>query len=114
MVYLAWLLLVFTASAQQTPPSEAPSGDGSGAPAVEAPAPTSSPSNARTDLNLLGQTDTGKGESRRNENVQFNLIDNNAQKELNIRLGTTATLVQEFNPERSLFGYEFGASPSAD
>jgi hypothetical protein len=113
MVYLAWLLLVFTASAQQTPPSEAPSGDGSGAPAVEAPAPTSSPSNARTDLNLLGQTDTGKGESRRNENVQFNLIDNNALKEINQRLGVTPTVVSEFQAERNYYGSEFGTSPSS-
>jgi hypothetical protein len=40
----------------------------------------------RTDLNLLGKTHAAGGESRRNENVQFNLIDNNALKELNIRL----------------------------
>ena len=32
----------------------------------------------RTALNLLGRTDTDSGESRRNENVQFDPIDNNA------------------------------------
>src|SRR5882757_9384032 len=51
----------------------------------------------RIELNLLGKVDTASGESRRNENVQFNLIDNNALKELNIRIGTTATIVQEFS-----------------
>src|SRR5262245_28055212 len=41
----------------------------------------------RIELNLLGKTDAAAGESRRNENIQFNLVDNNALKELNIRLG---------------------------
>ena len=63
----------------------------------------------RTELNLLGKVDTASGESRRNENVQFNLIDNNALKELNIRMGTTATIVQEFRSDRGYFGVEFGS-----
>jgi hypothetical protein len=62
----------------------------------------------RTQLNLLGQTDNKSGESRRNENVQFNLVDNNAQKELNQRIGVTASFVQEFSPDRNYFGAEFG------
>src|SRR5262249_28030174 len=66
----------------------------------------------RTELNLLGKTDVAGGESRRNENVQFNLIDNNALKELNIRLGTTATLIEDFQPNRGYFGAEFGNSPT--
>jgi hypothetical protein len=70
-------------------------------------------SGRRIELNLLGQTDTAAGESRRNENIQFNLVDNNALKELNVRLGTTATIVQEFRPERGYFGAEFGNAPSA-
>jgi hypothetical protein len=45
------------------------------------------PQSQRTQLNLLGQTDTSSGESRRNENVQFNLIDNNSLRELNLRVG---------------------------
>src|ERR1700726_669035 len=67
----------------------------------------------RTELNLLGATDSAAGESRRNENVQFNLIDNNALKDLNIRLGTNATIVTEFQPERKYFGTEFGNNPAA-
>ncbi len=67
----------------------------------------------RTELNLLGKVDTEKGESRRNENVQFNLIDNNARKELNSRVGTSATIVQEFLPDRNYFGVEFGGAPAA-
>lgn len=65
----------------------------------------------RTEINLLGQTDTGAGESRRNENIQFNLVDNNALKELRVRLGTTATIIDEFKPDSGYFGAEFGASP---
>lgn len=66
----------------------------------------------RVELNLLGTADTESGESRRNENVQFNLVDNGALKELNVRLGTTATLIREFQPDRSYFGAEFGSPAS--
>src|SRR3954466_8497861 len=66
----------------------------------------------RTELNLLGGTDAAAGESRRNENVQFNLIDNNALKYLNIRLGTNATIASEFSPEKKYFGTEFGSAPT--
>jgi len=62
----------------------------------------------RTELNLLGQTDSASGESQRNENVQFNLIENNALKDLLLRMGTTATIIPEFRPERNYFGAEFG------
>src|SRR6266853_4648377 len=67
----------------------------------------------RTELNLLGTIDAKAGESRRNENVQFNLIDNNALKDLNFRLGTNATIVTEFQPERKYFGTEFGNNPTS-
>src|ERR1700682_3411724 len=66
----------------------------------------------RTELNLLGATDSAAGESRRNENVQFNLIDNNALKDLNNRLGTNATIITEFQPERKYFGTEYGNKPA--
>ena len=59
------------AQAETTPPQET-------SPAADA---------RRLELNLIGKTNTAAGESRRNENVQFNLVDNNALKELNIRLG---------------------------
>jgi hypothetical protein len=75
-------------------------------------APPAADQSKRTDLNLLGGTDAAAGESRRNENVQFNLIDNNALKYLNIRLGTNATIVTEFKPERKYFGTEFGGAPA--
>jgi len=78
------------------------------------PVPAEPPTQSKaTELNLLGATDSAAGESRRNENVQFNLIDNNALKYLNIRLGTNATIVTEFHPDRKYFGTEFGASPAA-
>ncbi|MBK7928386.1 MAG: hypothetical protein IPJ98_13100 [Bryobacterales bacterium] len=115
MVFLAWFLLASSLLAQQTQPPAAASQDGSGGTPAEAAAPPAAPasSNARTDLNLLGQTDTGKGESRRNENVQFNLIDNNALKEINQRLGVTPTVVSEFQAERNYYGSEFGTSPGS-
>src|SRR5262250_970974 len=67
----------------------------------------------RAELNLLGRVDTQSGESRRNENVQFNLIDNNTRKELNTRLGASATIGEEFRPDRNYFGVEFGNAPPA-
>jgi hypothetical protein len=76
-----------------------------------APAPPAE--DKRTELNLLGKTDVQAGESRRNENIQFNLIDNNALKELNGRLGTSATIIPEFLPEFRYYGGEFGNKPSA-
>ncbi len=94
------LLAAATALAQPPPPKP---------PSAE-PAPDSS---KRVELNLLGRTDAASGESRRNELIVFNLIDNNVLKELNVRLGTTATLVQEFRPDRNYFGVEFGNQPSA-
>ncbi|MBI2688777.1 MAG: hypothetical protein HYX27_20945 [Acidobacteria bacterium] len=74
-------------------------------------APSEQSTERRTDLNLLNKTDTASGESRRNENVQFNLIDNNALKELNIRLGTTATLIDDVKADRNYFGAEYGNKP---
>src|SRR5215472_3240714 len=86
----------------------------SGSPEGAKPAAPEAPVQVkRTDLNLLGGTDASAGESRRNENVQFNLIDNNALKYLNIRLGTNATIVTEFQPERKYFGSEFGNTPGS-
>ncbi|MCC6342775.1 MAG: TonB-dependent receptor [Bryobacterales bacterium] len=66
----------------------------------------------RTELNLMGKTDTAGGESRRNENIYFNLVDNNALKELNVRLGTTATIIDQFRAEQGYFSAEFGNAPA--
>jgi hypothetical protein len=44
--------------------------------------------------------------------VQFNLIDNNSLRELNLRVGTTATLAPEFSAARNYFDSEYGAPPS--
>ena len=71
-----------------------------------------SPAAQRTTLNLLGQEDTESGESRRNENVQFNLIDTNALQELNVRMGVSATIVTDFKPGRDYYGAEYGKRPS--
>jgi hypothetical protein len=110
---LAFLAFTLVARGQTTAPAvREPAED----PAVlTIPAGTEPPSDRkvqqRTALNLAGTTDTGSGESRRNENVYFNPIDNNALKELNVRLGTTATIVDVFRVERNYFGAEFGNSP---
>ena len=77
-----------------------------------APEPRAAEPSRRIELNLLGQTDAAAGESRRNENLHFNLIDNNALKELSVRLGATATIIEEFRPERGYFSAEFGNAPS--
>jgi hypothetical protein len=77
------------------------------------PTPEQPAAERRTDLNLLNKTDTASGESRRNENVQFNLIDNNALKELNVRLGTTATLIDDAKADRNYFGAEYGNKPGS-
>ena len=74
-------------------------------------AAANSASQDRTELNLLGEVDSDSGESRRNENVQLTLVDNNVQKEINIRMGTTATVVREFEPSQRYFGSEFGNAP---
>src|SRR3954451_3313087 len=81
--------------------------------AQQAPAPQRADNTRRIELNLLGKTDAAAGESRRNENIQFNLVDNNSLKELNIRLGATATIIEVFRPERSYFSSEFGNAPGA-
>src|ERR1700693_3471912 len=104
---LQFVLGVLLLLAQQSTPAE------SSKPAEKPPPPEQTPvKDKRTELNLLGATDAAAGESRRNENVQFNLVDNNALKELNIRLGATATIVQEVRPERGYFSAEFGNPPS--
>jgi hypothetical protein len=105
---LQFALGVLLLLAQQNAPPE------SAKPAEKSADPEPQPvKEKRTELNLLGATDSAAGESRRNENVQFNLIDNNALKDLNIRLGTNATIVSEFQPERKYFGTEFGNSPGS-
>jgi hypothetical protein len=113
---LIWLVCAGPVAAQQS---------GAGRPAEKTPPETapaeksdeveskSSESTKRIELNLLGKTDASSGESRRNENVQFNLVDNNALKELNVRVGATATIVREFAPANNYFGAEYGNPPKS-
>ena len=95
-------------------PSEAPRTDlaANTVARTDALEPDSTGNRERTELNLLGEVDTESGESRRNENVQLTLVDNNVLKELNIRLGTTATIVREFKAAQGYFGSEFGTPPN--
>ena len=88
-------------AADQAPPRQKP------ADAVAPAAPDAAPSE---NANLLGKVNTSSGEGRRNENVQFNQIDNNALRDLQKRLGTTATAVEEFKADRNYYGAEYGNS----
>ena len=104
----------FAQGSGDDPPAPAlPSPAGDASPEPE-PDPAASPTTAaqRTQLNLLGEVDSEGGEGRRNENVQLTLINNNVLKELNTRMGTTATVVETFDVERNYFGREFGGSPT--
>ena len=109
-----WLLLLIHLS--QTPAVSQTSTDAdppeSKREAESAPATAEeTPNTERTTLNLLGEVDTKSGEARRNENVRMTLIDNNVLKELNQRMGTTATVIKEFRVEQRYFGSEFGSQP---
>ena len=113
-LFLALLFAVSGGSLTAESGQQAPAESSSPAAEVEADAADSSDTDdsQRTDINLLGETSSEAGESRRNENVQFNLVDNNALKELNIRLGTTATIINEFAVDRGYFGTEYGKPPT--
>lgn len=100
-----FVLLIFASAALAQSPKDAPKSAPDPLKTADAPKP------AADNLNLLGSTNTQGGESRRNENVSFNLIDNNSLKELNIRMGTTATIVTEMQPQRHYYGVEFGNNP---
>ena len=77
------------------------------------PAGTESSESAdRTRLNLLGEVNSEQGEGRRNENVRLTLIDNNVLRELNERLGISATAVKSFQIDRSYWATEYGGPPS--
>ena len=52
------------------------------------------------------------GAAQRNENVQVNQIDNDAQKEANIRLGSSVVVVSQPSVEASYFAAENGKPPS--
>ncbi len=95
--------------AESDAPASVPTAENPGAGAVQGG--SSGPD--RTELNLLGQTDASAGESRRNENVRITLVDNAVQRELNERLGASATVIKEFKAEISYFGSEIGSSPSS-
>ena len=100
-VLATWLL-----AAESDPPKPIPEK----AEAAPKEAATEEPATTRG-ANLLGQADTSKGEGRRNENVQINLVDTNAARELNSRVGTTATIIEEFRPERGYYAAEYGNAP---
>lgn len=124
LVCLAGLIAVPPATAQQS--SANGSGAASASEAVESETGASEPAATestepdagegaaadRTRLNLLGEVNTEQGEGRRNENVRLTLIDNNVLRELNERLGISATAVNSFQIDRSYWATEYGGPPS--
>jgi hypothetical protein len=109
MKWLALALLALSGFAQEQEKEASPQ-----APAPQAESDERAEAQRRrVEMNLLGAADTEGGESRRNENIQFNLVDNNALKEMNLRVGVSATVIREFRPERGYFGAEFGNQPTA-
>jgi len=95
--------------AQESPPAESESESAGPADADQPEENTEASADAdRTSLNLLGEVDSEKGESRRNENVRITLIDNNVLRELTTRMGTTATVTPELQIDQSYFSTEFG------
>ena len=80
--------------------------------AAEAASAPSGDGADRTRLNLLGEVNSEQGEGRRNENVRLTLIDNNVLRELNERLGISATAVKSFQIDRSYWATEYGGPPA--
>ncbi len=90
----------------------AESSDAREAPPAQAGVAASTAAADRTRLNLLGEVNSEQGEGRRNENVRLTLIDNNVLRELNERLGISATAVKSFQADRSYWATEYGGQPS--
>ena len=103
---LVILNLAAIAVLAQTSGPERPSSGNKPEQVLAPPAPAAP--QAPQELSLAGKTETDKGESRRNENVQVNMVDNNALKELQQRMGASATIVDEFKPDRNYFSSEYG------
>ena len=81
------------------------------------PEPGKAPATGEQDINaqrinLKGVTDTAAGENRRNDNIHFNPVDNNALRDLNLRIGVSATAVREFEPHNRYFSAEYGTRPT--
>ena len=90
----------------QTDPKPTP------APVVPDDRKPAEPPPSATSTTVLGKANTTSGEARRNENIFINAVDNNVQKEVNLRTGTTATISSEFNSASRYFGAEYGNAPA--
>ena len=115
LTILCAVILVLTpasAAAQESPSAEADEkATVQAEPGTQQENTEASADSDRTSLNLLGEVDSEKGESRRNENVRITLIDNNVLRELTTRMGTTATVTPEFQIDQGYFASEFGQPP---
>ena len=110
VLFLALVLLPEPPAAPAGQPAESaeastPAASPAAAEAAPAPAP-SAPAGARAAAPRLGAA------AQRNENVIVYLIDTNAIKEANIRLGSRPTSITTFSPESSYYAAEHGQPPS--
>src|SRR2546427_2024124 len=85
----------FACRGQEVATQEKPSAEA----APETPTPEAPADDKRTELNLIGKTEVQAGESRRNENVPFNLVGNKAPQERKVRFGSSASVTRRFQPE---------------
>ncbi len=109
----SWLQNPASQTAEKPAAAASPADGATEPPAAAASAGSSASTPASAAAAIpVGKTNAEGGEARRNENVQFNLIDNNAKKELTQRMGTTATIVPEFRADQNYFGAEYGGNPS--
>ena len=102
---------IFSLSAQEVPAQSEPRPQAESPASGQPAAAPASESEKRTQLNLVSQTDTQAGESRRNENVPVTPLDSNLLKDANLRLGITATPIVEFRPDQTYYGAEYGNPP---
>ncbi|MCX7603017.1 MAG: TonB-dependent receptor [Bryobacteraceae bacterium] len=110
--FASLILLALAVAAQQQPgaPETLASSAASAAPAA-APESTAPSAPAAASSSRLSSPRLGAA-AQRNENVVVYLIDTNAIKEANIRLGARATAVTSFSPESFYFAAEHGQPPS--
>ena len=114
---LALVLFLATPLVAQSPQDPVPpagggdtAGDESAKPAV--PEDAGAAPKARSPEMQVTQTDAAAGENERNENVAVAPVDLNILKDLLVRIGATATLITQFQPEGDYFGSEYGVAPT--
>jgi hypothetical protein len=108
------LLVSCIAAIAWSQPAQQPKNGASPEPRVNAPqAATSQNPTRMTSAQTGSESGSQSGEARRNENVKVDLVDTNAARESNLRVGAAATIVDEFKANLRYFGAEYGQQPNA-